>query len=232
MSLRCGQKLAHNQAFERDAAKRGAPQLHVGRKSQLKGKCKMSRKIVVTEYISLDGVVQDPVGMEGSGLGDWTGPFTRGPEGDKFKHEELFASDALIFGRVTYDGFAAVWPTVKDGAGFADRMNSLPKYVASNTLKSASWSNTTVWAGDLVAEVRGLKETQGGEILIYGSASVVHELMPHRLIDEYRLMVYPTVLGRGKRLFPDDVKSMMTLAECKQFGGGIVLLRYHPDATP
>lgn len=186
----------------------------------------MPRKIIATNYVSLDGVIQDPVGMEGSGLGDWTGPFTRGPEGDKFKLDELRQADALIFGRLTYDGFAAVWPTVKDPDGFAERMNSLPKYVASRSLKSATWNNSTIIGNDLVNEVKALKAKPGADILIYGSASIVHELMPRRLVDEYRLMVYPIVLGRGKRLFPNGTQSVLTLAECRTFNDGIVLLRY------
>lgn len=184
----------------------------------------MPRRIIATDYISLDGVIQDPVGMEGSGLGDWTGPFSRGPEGDKFKHEELAQADALLFGRVTYDGFAAVWPHVKDS--FAERMNSLPKYVASRSLESAAWSNTTVIGRDLVGEVKSLKAEAGRDMLIYGSASIVHALMPHGLVDEYCLMVYPIVLGRGKRLFPSGTQTVMTLAECRSFNDGIVLLRY------
>jgi dihydrofolate reductase len=189
----------------------------------------MPGRLVVTEYVSLDGVIEDPVGMEGTGLGDWTGPFERGPEGDKFKHEELFASDALLLGRRTYEGFAAVWPTVKDETGFAERINSLPKFVASKTIRKADWNNSTVLGGDLADEVRGLKDGSAGDILVYGSAAVVHALMPHGLVDEFRLMVYPTILGRGKRLFPDGVKAAPRLVECKQLGSGIVLLRY--DAT-
>jgi dihydrofolate reductase len=189
----------------------------------------MPGRLVVTEYVSLDGVIEDPVGMEGTGLGDWTGPFERGPEGDKFKHEELFASDALLLGRRTYEGFAAVWPTVKDETGFAEHINSLPKFVASKTIRKADWNNSTVLGGDLADEVRGLKDGSAGDILVYGSAAVVHALMPHGLVDEFRLMVYPTILGRGKRLFPDGVKAAPRLVECKQLGSGIVLLRY--DAT-
>jgi dihydrofolate reductase len=191
----------------------------------------MPRRLVVTEYISLDGVIEDPVGMEGSGLGDWTGPFRRGPEGDNFKHEELMASDTLLLGRLTYEGFAAVWPTVKDEAGFAERINNLPKFVASKSLKTANWNNSTVISGDLADEVRTLKEQDGGDILVYGSASVVRTLMPLDLIDEYRLMVYPAVLGRGKRLFPEGVRSKLHLTTCEQFGSAIVLLRYEPDAS-
>ncbi|WP_159593454.1 dihydrofolate reductase family protein [Chelativorans xinjiangense] len=191
----------------------------------------MPRRLIVTEYISLDGVVEDPVGMENSGLGNWTGPFNRGPEGDKFKHEELFASEALLLGRATYDAFAAVWPSVEDDTGFAERINSMPKFVVSNTLQRAEWNNTTIQSGDAVEQVRELKEQPGGDILVYGSASVVHALMPVGLVDEYRLMVYPTVLGRGKRLFPEGVSSMLRLAACQQLGSGIVLLRYETDAS-
>jgi dihydrofolate reductase len=186
----------------------------------------MAKKIVVTEYISLDGVIEDPVGMENSGLGNRTGPFSRGPAGDRFKHEELFAADALIFGRTTYDAFAAAWPHIKDEAGYADRINKLPKYVASSTLKSANWGQTTIWNGDLAAAATALKAEGDGEILIFGSASIVHQLAPRGLIYEYRLMVYPTLLGAGKRLFPEGAKSLLSLVECQQLGGGIVLTRY------
>ena len=186
----------------------------------------MTKKIVVTEYISLDGVIEDPVGMENSGLGNWTAPFSRGPEGDGFKLEELLAADCLIFGRATYDAFAAAWPHMKDDTGMADRMNGLPKYVASSTLKQANWGETTIWNGDIISSAKALKAEGHGEALIYGSASVVHQLASAGLIDEYRLMVYPTILGAGKRLYPDGAASQLQLEECKQFGGGIVLLRY------
>lgn len=186
----------------------------------------MTKKIIVTEYISLDGVIEDPAGMENSGLGNWTGPSSRGPEGDRFKFEELLAADCLIFGRATYEAFAAAWPHYKDETGMADRMNSLPKYVASSTLKLATWGESTIWNADIVAAAKTLKAGADGEALIYGSASVVHQLAAGGLIDEYRLMVYPTILGSGKRLYPGDVASQLQLAECKQLGGGIVLLRY------
>ena len=188
----------------------------------------MTKKIIVTDYISLDGVIEDPVGMEDSGLGNWTGPFNRGPEGDRFKLEELLAADCLIFGRKTYDAFAAAWPHVKDETGLADRMNSLPKYVASSTLKQAAWGESTIWNGDIVSAAKALKAKGlgDGDGLIYGSASVVHQLASAGLIDEYNLMVYPTILGAGKHLYPDGVASQLKLAECKQFEGGIVLLRY------
>lgn len=191
----------------------------------------MPRKIVVTQYVSLDGVMEDPVGMEGSGLGDWTGPFTRGPEGDKFKIDELFASGAVLLGRRTYEAFAAVWPAVKDETGFADRINSLPKFVVSNTLTEAGWNNSTIVSGDIVERIRTIKEEPGGDILVYGSAELAHALMPHGLIDAYNLMVYPVVLGRGKRLFPDGTKLDLTLAECKPLGSRIVLIRYDAKRT-
>lgn len=186
----------------------------------------MARKIVATEYISLDGVIEDPVGMENSGLGNWTGPFNRGAEGDQFKLEELRAADCLIFGRATYEAFAAAWPHMKDESGMADRMNRLPKYVASSTLKLATWGETTIWNRDMVSAAKALKAEGQGDALIYGSASVVHQLAAAKLIDEYRLMVYPTILGAGKRLYPDGTASELQLAECRPFGGGIVLLRY------
>ena len=186
----------------------------------------MTRKIIVTEYISVDGVIEDPVGMEDSGLGDWTGPFSRGPEGDRFKHEELMQADSLIFGRATYDAFAAAWPHIKDETGYAERMNTLPKVVASSTSRAANWGDPAVWNGDIVAASRAYRDQGGGVALIFGSASIVHQLAPAGLVDEYRLMVYPTVLGAGKRLYPAGFKSRLSLAECRPFGGGIVLLRY------
>ena len=184
------------------------------------------RKIIASQYLSLDGVLEDPVGMEGSGLGDWVGPFTRGPKGDAFKHSELFDSDAVLLGRRTYDGFAAVWPTVNDEAGFGKRMNAMPKYVVSTTLKTADWNNSTIIDKDVVARVKKLKNEPGGDIIVYGSATLLHTLMPAGLVDQYNLMIYPTVLGRGIRLFPPDWKGVLKLQECTEFGSGIVLLKY------
>jgi dihydrofolate reductase len=188
----------------------------------------MTKKIIVTEYISVDGVIEDPVGMEGSGLGNWTGPFSRGPEGDRFKHDELLEADNLIFGRATYEAFAGAWPHIKDETGYADRINSLPKIVASSTLKDPSWGETAVWNGDIVAAAKAYRADGEGVALIFGSASIVHQLAPAGLIDEYRLMVYPTILGAGKRLYPDGGKTQLALTESRQFGGGIMLLRYVP----
>lgn len=186
----------------------------------------MPGKIIVTDYVSLDGVVQDPVGMENSGLGDWTGPFTRGPEGDAYKNAEVFDAASVLLGRVTYDGFAAVWPHVKDEAGFADRINAMPKHVVSNTLETADWSNTTIISGDVTGKIRKLRDEADGDILIYGSAALVHSLIGAGLIDEFRLMIYPTVLGRGTRLFPDGIPVSLSFAGSRQFDDGIQLLVY------
>jgi dihydrofolate reductase len=188
----------------------------------------MAKKIVVTQYVSLDGVIEDPVGMENSGLGNWTGPFSRGPDGDRFKHEELQSADSLIFGRKTYDAFAGAWPHIKDETGYAARMNALPKMLASSTLKNPGWGAVTVWDGDIVPAAKTFRAQGEGTALIFGSASIVHQLAPAGLIDEYRLMIYPTILGAGKRLYSDGAKSRLSLVENRQFGGGIVLLRYRP----
>jgi dihydrofolate reductase len=186
----------------------------------------MAAKIVVTQYMSLDGVIEDPVGMEQSGLGDWTGPFTRGPDGDRFKNEELSAANALIFGRRTYEAFAAVWPHVQDDTGFAAHMNVLPKLLASGSVENANWGPTQVIRGDLATAVAAHKKDASGDTLIYGSVSIVHALAAARLIDEYRIMVYPVILGSGKRLFAPGVSVRLTLAETRPFNDGIVLLRY------
>ncbi len=185
-------------------------------------------RIVVSQYVSVDGVIEDPVGMEGSGLGDWIGPYKRGPEGDRFKHEELFACDTVLLGRLTYDGFAAVWPTLNDPDGFAARMNSLPKFVVSTTLERAEWNNTTIIAQDVANAVAGLKKRPGQDIVVYGSGQLVQTLIQHDLVDVYRLMVYPVALGRGKRLFAEGSGVKLVLTDSRQFGDGIVLLCYKP----
>jgi dihydrofolate reductase len=184
------------------------------------------RKIIASQYLSLDGVLEDPVGMEDTGLGNWTGPFSRGPQGDAFKHDELYSSEAVLLGRRTYDGFAAVWPQVNDEAGFAKRMNALPKFVVSTTLKTAGWNNSTIIDKDVVGHVKKLKAEPGGDIIVYGSAMLLHTLMPAGLVDQYNLMIYPTVLGRGIRLFPQDWKGAFKLEEYTEFGSGIIMLKY------
>lgn len=191
----------------------------------------MSRSLVVSVYVSLDGVVQDPVGMENSGLGNWIGPFSRGPEGDEIMHKELWAADSLLMGRTTYEGFAAVWPTVDDPAGFAKKLNAMPKYVASTTMQQADWNNTTVVSGDVVGAVRNLKAEDGGDILVYGSAGLVHALLPHGLVDRVHMLIYPTVLGRGTRLFPANYAGTFELADIRGLGGGIVNAVYQLKAA-
>jgi dihydrofolate reductase len=195
----------------------------------------MSR-VVVSEFVSLDGVMEDPGGSEKTRHGAWTFKFNRGPEGDKFKLDELMASDAMLLGRVTYQGFAASWPGRNDerGGPFAAKMNSMRKYVVSKTLKDseATWNNTKVIRGDIADEVRRLKAQPGGDILVAGSAQLVDSLVDNNLVDEYRLMVFPIVLGGGKRLFGDtNTASTLALVESKVAGDGVLMLRYKPAAS-
>ena len=186
-------------------------------------------KLVVTEFVSLDGVMDDPGGSEGTKHGAWTFQFDRGDEGNKFKLDELVASDALLLGRVTYQGFAEAWPRVTDNEGFAKKMNTMRKYVVSTTLTDdeATWGNTGVIRGDVAAEISRLKAEPGGDILVHGSCSLVHSLMEYGLVDEYRLMVFPIVLGSGKRLFAETTDATrFVLAESGTAGDGILLLTY------
>ncbi|AVF03344.1 MULTISPECIES: dihydrofolate reductase family protein [Devosia] len=184
----------------------------------------MSAKIVVSQYMSLDGVIEDPVGMENSGLGDWIGAYSRGPRGDAFKEQELLKADALILGRKTYDGFAAVWPTVE--SDYARHINEMPKYLASRTVTAPGWQGTTWLGPDLTASVAQLKDEVSGAILIFGSASVCHELFKAGLVDEMNLLLYPRLLGRGKRLFPDGVSTQLNLIEAIPFNDGLLMLRF------
>ena len=187
-------------------------------------------KVVVSEFVTLDGVMEDPGGAEGFKHGGWSFKFNRGPEGDSFKMDELMAADALLLGRVTYQGFAKAWPSMT-GNEFADKMNSMRKYVVSKTLKDteATWNNTTIIRGDLATEVARLKAQPGGDLLVAGSGKLVHGLTEHRLVDDYRLMVYPIVLGTGKRMFPELKEPVtLTLVECRKAGDGILMLTYQP----
>jgi dihydrofolate reductase len=185
-------------------------------------------RIVVTEFVSLDGVVEDPGGSENFKYGGWSFEISRGDEGDKFKLDEAFASDALLLGRVTYEGFAAAWPS-RDGE-FADKFNSMPKYVVSSTLKDPSWNNSTVLDGDLAEEVAKLKEQVDGDIVVHGSVQLVQALIEHDLVDELRLMVYPVVLGSGKRIFGETSnKKTFRLADTKLVGDGVAILTYQPE---
>ena len=188
-------------------------------------------KIVVSQFVTVDGVFEDPGGSEGFERGRWAFEFERGPEGDQFKLDEVMASEALLLGRVTYEGFAEAWPS-RTGE-FADKFNEMPKYVVSSTLEAPAWNNSTVISGDVAGEVAKLKESGEGEILVNGSAQLVRTLMEHDLVDEYRLMVFPIVLGTGKRLFEDPGEAKaLHLAASKPVGpDGVVILTYRPGAS-
>jgi dihydrofolate reductase len=184
-------------------------------------------RIVVTEFVSLDGVIEAPGGGEDYKHGGWTFEIDRGAEGDKFKLDETLDADALLLGRVTYEGFAAAWPSRKDE--FADKLNSMPKYVVSSTLDKPDWNNSSVLDGDVAEEVAKLKQMEDGEIVVHGSAQLVQALIEHDLVDELRLMVFPVVLGNGKRLFGDTTdKKRLRLTDSKTVGDGVSILVYEP----
>jgi dihydrofolate reductase len=184
------------------------------------------RRIVVTEFISLDGVVEDPGGAEGYQHGGWTFQFND-DEGMKFKLDETLTHDALLLGRVTYEGFAAAWPDMEDDAGFADKMNSMKKYVVSSTLKDPAWHNSEVLGPDLKAEIERIKAQDGGDILVAGSAQLVQGLIVLDLVDELRLMTFPIVLGSGKRLWGEqDTPLPLELASAQPLPSGTVILTY------
>jgi dihydrofolate reductase len=184
-------------------------------------------KIVVTEFVSLDGVMEDPGGAEGFRYGAWTFEYERGAEGNQFKLDELFGAEAQLLGRKTYEGFAAAWPERTDEAGFAEKFNTMPKYVISSTLQEAGWNNSTVLSGDLVEEVTKLKRDIDGPILVSGSCQLVQGLIEHDLVDELRLMVFPVILGSGKRLFGETSdKKPLKLVDSRTTGDGLALLTY------
>ena len=185
------------------------------------------RNVIVSEFVTLDGVMEDPGGAEKFERGGWAFQFDRGPEGDKFKLDEVMASEALLLGRITYEGFAAAWPS-RTGE-FADKMNNMQKYVVSTTLKQAEWTNSKVIRSNVAGQVAELKGMRGGDILVAGSGQLVHTLMEHNLVDELRLMVYPVILGSGKRLFQEgNDKLSLRLAEARPVGSGILILTYRP----
>ena len=188
-------------------------------------------KLVVTEFITLDGVIEAPGGAEAFEHAGWSFKFNRGAEGDRFKFDELMAADAQLLGRVTYQGFAQAWPTMA-GSEFGDRMNSMPKYVVSSTLSAAeaSWTNSTVIGDDVVGQIARLKEQLAGDVLVAGSAQLVRFLAEHDLVDEYRLMLFPVVLGSGKRLFADGTAhTVLRLVNTKPVGpDGVLILTYQP----
>ena len=182
-------------------------------------------RIVVTEFVSLDGVIEDPGGSEDFKYGGWSFEFERGEEGNKFKLDETVESEALLLGRVTYEGFADAWPS-REGE-FADKFNNMPKYVVSSTLQDPDWTNTTVLGGDLAEEVAKVKEQHDGDVVVHGSAQLVQALIENDLVDEVRLMVFPVVLGQGKRLFGETSdRKALRLADSKQVGDGVAILVY------
>jgi dihydrofolate reductase len=186
-------------------------------------------RIVVTEFVSLDGVMEAPGGGEDFKHAGWTFEIERGDEGDKFKLDETLSSEALLLGRKTYEGFAAAWPSRTDEVGFADKFNSMPKYVVSSTLENPEWNNTTVLKGDPVEEVSKLRQRPGGDIVVHGSAQLVQTLLEHDLVDELRLMIFPVVLGTGKRLFGETSdKKRLRLTDSKTVGDGITICIYEP----
>lgn len=186
-------------------------------------------RIVVTEFVSLDGVVEDPGGAEGFKHSGWSFQIDRG-EGDAYKLEETLATDALLLGRVTYEGFAKAWPS-RDGE-FADKLNAIPKYIVSSTLKRPEWNNSTVLDGDLAADVAALKEQYDGDVVVHGSAQLVQGLIEQDLVDELHLMVFPVLLGSGKRLFGEtsDMRRL-ELADTKTVGDGVLILTYKRRAA-
>ena len=182
-------------------------------------------RIVVTEFISLDGVMEAPGGDDDFARGQWSFEFDRGDEGNQFKADETMEADALLLGRRTYEGFAAAWPG-REGE-FADKFNTMPKYVVSSTLTDPDWGNTTVLSGDVADEVERLRAGDGGDIIVHGSAQLVQALVEHDLVDELRLMVFPVVLGTGKRLFGDTSDSKrFAVKSSKVVGDGVGLVVY------
>ena len=181
--------------------------------------------LVVTEFVSLDGVMEDPGGVEGFKHGGWSFEFDRGEDGARFKLDEARASEALLLGRMTYEGFAAAWPS-RQGE-FADKFNGMPKYVVSSTLKDAGWNNSTVIGGDLQAEVARITHALDGDLVVHGSAQLVQALVERDLVDELRLMVFPVLLGSGKRLFGQTQdKKPLRLVDSRVVGDGVVILIY------
>jgi len=187
-------------------------------------------RIVVSEFVSLDGVMEDPGGSEGTPAGGWAFRFERGADGDRYKLEELTDAEAMLLGRVTYEGFAAAWPSIEDDQGFAAKMNGMPKYVVSTTLERAEWQNSTILSGDPVAEAAALRDRLDGNILVAGSTSLVHALHDAGLVDEYRLMIYPTVLGSGKRLFRDGAGAAGYEAVDVRPAGAVAVMTLRPLA--
>lgn len=188
----------------------------------------MSR-LVVSEFVTLDGVMEDPGGGEPFERGGWAFQFERSAEGDRFKYEELMAAGAMLLGRVTYEGFAQAWPKMRENP-FGEKMNSMPKYVVSSTLQSADWENSTILSGNLAERVGELRSSVEGDILVAGSAQLVQALTGLGLVDEYRLMIYPIVLGAGKRLFGETsaARALKLTGVAPVGDAGVFTLTYAP----
>ena len=188
------------------------------------------RKVVAAEYVTLDGVITDPGGVGEIEHGGWSNAYFNDELGE-YQSEQLFASDALLLGRVTYEGFAAAWPSMEDTEGeFAVKMNTLPKFVASRSLQEPLVWNGTLLKGDPADAVAELKEQPGHDILIYGSGQLVNALHPYGLIDEYRLMVFPVTLGEGERLFRNSAKVDLRLTDAKTTSTGVLMATYESTA--
>lgn len=186
-------------------------------------------KLVVTEFISIDGIIEDPGGSEGSEHGGWSFRHPA-PDGEQFKGDELRDSDVQLLGRVTYEGFAAAWPAMEEATGdYGKKMNAMPKVVVSTTLTEPTWNNTTIISGNVADEVARLKAQYDGAILVQGSATLAQTLAEHGLVDEYRLMVHPVVLGTGKRLFSGSAAGTdLQLVDSRKVGPDVLLLIYRP----
>lgn len=182
-------------------------------------------RIVVTEFVSLDGVMEDPGGAEGFKHGGWAFEFSRGEEGDKFKYDEVLESEAFLLGRVTYDGFADAWPE-REG-DFADRFNNMPKYVVGSKADPSRWTNTTLLDGDPVDAVRRVRDEHRGNIYVHGSRQLAQTLLENDLVDQLNLMVFPVVLGTGKRMF-GETKKKLRLVDSQVVGDGVAILIYEP----
>jgi dihydrofolate reductase len=187
------------------------------------------RKVVASTFVTLDGVFEDPGGAEGFEHGGWSFKYVgRSDDDQNYQADLLRETDALLLGRVTYEGFSKAWPAMKDGGWYPEKMNSMPKYVVSSTLRKAEWNNSTIIKSDVAEEVAKLKQQPGENIVIFGSGELVNGLLRHQLIDELRLLVHPVVLGSGKRLFAEGSPVGLTVTEARVFGSGVVLVKYEP----
>jgi dihydrofolate reductase len=188
-------------------------------------------KLIASEFITVDGVIEDPGGAEGFERGGWALRFDRGSDGDKFKLDEVMEAEALLLGRKTYEGFAQAWPSRSDPMGFAEKMNRMPKYVVTSSPEALEWNNSHRLSGDLVHEVAGLKARLKGDLLIAGSASITRAMVAAGMVDELRLMVFPVVVGSGQRLFEQQAGQLdLRLADSRVFGSGVALLVFEPAA--